>query len=354
MSKYINRGMVAAVVMAGVALIPLVASANGFVVPIFDPILDNVNETTTPFLTNSIGLAGVLFKIILAASVAIAAARYAVVNQTLEGSGHFLMNMFITVVCLDVVIEQAPTVLSHCVEYAQSIAGTIAPGIGTALRPDEIIEQGWLFCGKIIHNSTESLTGFSFMDMLGSSGHILSELCGLLIAILCCPFIMAAFGMIAFQLFIATIQTYFCVSIGAISLGWIAGSGTKAMADAYLGACWKSVMHLVTTLVSVGFVMGLVGPLDALTKNGDPHIMMANSFKLATACIIGGMIAWKLPGYAESMFSGSPAISGLEAMAGAASGMKGTGAAAKGAVAGGAALGKGLQQLNKIAQKMGL
>ena len=331
----LGRGAIAGSSVALLALIPLVASATPFT-GIFDPALTTVATTTAPFLQNSMNLATDLFRIVMVVSFMVAIARYAIMNQTIEGSGHVIMNMFVTMVPLLVVIDQSPYFLSQLVNWAQTLAGAIAPG-QTAYLPDEIIERGWGFCGLILHTASApfSTQGVQLLGKaLTGDEQIFFDVAGIFVAFFASIVIMLSFCLIAVQLFLATIQTYFAVAIGAISLGWMSGSATKGMADSYIGGCWKSVLHLVTVIVSVAFVMGLVGPMDAFASNPNPSELFGNILKLMSAAVMAALISWKLPDYASNMFTGSPATGALEAIfaaKGAAGAAHGT---AKGAVRG--------------------
>jgi hypothetical protein len=102
------------------------------------------------------------------------------------------------------------------------------------------------------------------------------------------------------------------LSVGAISLGWLASPGTKSMGEQYLSAAWVSVMRLVLTIACVSFIATVVPPMQVVSVNTDPNTMMIIYLKLCSAAIFAALLAIKVPAFATNMFSGQPAVSAAE------------------------------------------
>lgn len=352
MATSLPKITIATSVMVLLSVAPLAASAGVFT-GVFDPVLASAATSTAPFLRNSVGLANVLFRIVMGVSVFIMLARYAIKNQTLEGSGHVLMNMFVTMIPMLVILDQAPNFLGRLVEYAGNIASGISPSLTghPFSKPDEIVEQGWNFCQLMLAAASDPFrnhAGELGLKLLKGDPALFLSSAGLIAAFTCCLITMLSYTVIAAQLFLATIQTYISVSVGAISLGWMGGSGTKGMADAYIGACWQSVMNLVMVTVSVSFVMGMVGPIHNLMDNSTPDSLIGNVLKLSAASIMSALVAWQIPNYARHMFTGHTSTGPFEAMT---AGNRAVGTASAAASSMGSAAANTARQINTVARR---
>jgi hypothetical protein len=346
---------VAASAMVLLSFTPIAASAGVFT-GVFDPVLASAATSTAPFLKNSVGLANVLFRIVMGVSIFIMLARYAIKNQTLEGSGHVLMNMFVTMIPMLVILDQAPNFLGRLVEYAGDIANGISPSLSghSFSKPDEIVEQGWNFCQMMLVAASDPFrnhAGELGIKLLQGDPALFLSSAGLLATFVCCLITMLSYTVIAAQLFLATIQTYLSVSVGAISLGWMGGSGTKGMADAYIGACWQSLMNLVMVTVSVSFVMGMIGPIHNLMDNSTPDSLIGNVLKLSAASVMSALVAWQIPNYARHMFTGHTSTGPFEAME---AGNRAVGTAGEVASSMGSATAKAAIKMNAVARRSGL
>jgi type IV secretory pathway TrbL component len=123
---------------------------------------------------------------------------------------------------------------------------------------------------------------------------------------------MFCFALIAFEYFFAFAQAYITLSVGALSLGWLASIGTKSFGEQYLAAAWVSVMRLVLTICCISFVSTVVPTMESLSSTTDPNTVIIVLIKLCCTSLFGVLLAWKVPSFAASMFSGHPSVSGNE------------------------------------------
>ncbi|GAC1501387.1 MAG: hypothetical protein NVS1B2_26520 [Vulcanimicrobiaceae bacterium] len=268
---------------------------------VLDLLRDTVQGTSTAWLNRSLGLAGGLFGIVLGVTFTIAIARYAVRNQTFEGCQHALMDLFLTIIPPVVVIAAAGQILPGLATFANTLGGTIT---GTPVTgPSEIAELGKNICGDVLRNAFGVFTSGQIV-LAATLGPYL-----LVTALVISLIVQTAFVLIAFEYFFAFAQAYIRLSIKAINLGWLAGSGTKNMAEEFIAEAWAAVMRIVLTVGVVGLIVSFVPNMTAIAAQGDAKAMVLSWFELASSAVFAALLAWKVPELAHH--AGRPSVSAV-------------------------------------------
>jgi type IV secretory pathway TrbL component len=223
------------------------------------------------------------------------------------------MDLFMKVIPLYVIMASATTFLPNLVNTANQLSGQIT---GTPINgPDEILDIGTKLCEGIFSAVMLPFTD-NGVQLLGAtitgSPVLFLSIVGAAVGVVASLVIILSFALIAFEYFFAFAQAYITLSVGAISLGWLASSGTKNMGEQYLSAAWISVMRLVLTIACVSFIATVVPPMQVVSVNTDPNTMMMTYLKLCSAAIFAALLATKVPSFATNMFSGHPAVSAAE------------------------------------------
>ncbi|GAC1311188.1 MAG: hypothetical protein NVSMB19_25590 [Vulcanimicrobiaceae bacterium] len=243
-------------------------------------------------------IATTLFAIVMGVTFVIAIVRYATLNHTLEGFPHAFMDLFIKVVPPFVIVAAATTVLPNIAPFANTLSGEIT---GTPITgPSEIVNLGTGICHTVL---TTALSAFTSGNLLGAIVIAPYLLCT---ALVLCGVIMGAFTLIAFEYFFAFAQAYVRLSIKAINLGWLAGSGTKHFAEEFISEAWAAVMRIVITVAVVGLIVSFVPQMETIAASGDVKAMITSWFALAASAIFAALLAWKVP---ELAHSGRPSVS---------------------------------------------
>ena len=265
---------------------------------ILDGLRDNVATTSLAWLTRSMQIATVLFGIVMTTTFVIAIVRYAALNHTLEGFGHAFMELFIQIIPAFVIISAATTLLPNVANFANAISGEIT---GTPVTgPSEIVNLGTAMCGTILGTAWGAVTSTNLLSVVGVAPYLLVT------ALVLCGIIMAAFTLIAFEYFFCFAQAYVRLSIKAINLGWLAGSGTKHMAEEFLAEAWSAVMRIVITVAVVGLIVSFVPAMAKIAATGDVKAMILSWLQLGASAVFAALLAWKVP---ELAHAGRPSVS---------------------------------------------
>lgn len=278
---------------------------------ILDAFQDTVKTTTAPWMDNSLTLATELFSVMMAVSLVTAIVRYVSLNHTIEGFGHMFMDLFIKVIPLYVIMAGATTFLPNIVDFANALGGQIT---GQPINgPSEIFSIGTQMAGNVMKTSIIPFQ-YSGAPIIGEPAATLGYMTvtlGTVISLL----LVFAFTLIAFEYFFAFAQAYITLSIGAISLGWLASPGTKHMAESYIAGAWISVMRLVVTIACVSLIVATVPNMSALASTGSPTTIVMSWIQLVGTTLFATLLAVKVPSLATNLFSGHPAVSAPEVAA---------------------------------------
>ncbi|MFN3359596.1 MAG: type IV secretion system protein, partial [Pseudomonas sp.] len=176
----------------------------------------------------------------------------------------------------------------------------------------------------------------SDMDMWDAIGVILA-------ALPAAVFIIIAFVVVAGQLLVTLIESYFVISATVIFLGFGGSRWTQDFVQKYLGYAISVGVKLMTIYLLIGasntLFTGWAGLLSSSTAGLQ---FIINAWVVMGGAAFFAFLAWMIPSLASSMLSGAPSLTG-----GAAAGVIG------GMVAGGigaaATAGKGLGKLGEAA-----
>ena len=208
------------------------------------------------------------------------------------------------------------------------------------LDPSSVISEGLSIAGAILTN----------LSILG----IFKDLAGAIITAIVCIFIVGCYGLIAIELCVNVIKTYFMVLLGALFLSFGALDITKQSATNYVqNALALSIkLMMLYIIIGIGENIGAQWAVEAGQAASNGEIMPF--FEIAIGALCYYIIAKEIPNFFASTVAahfpqgtnagealvGSAMTSASFGMSAAAMGMKSTAMAAKGLMTGGAAAGQ--------------
>jgi hypothetical protein len=291
-----------------ILLVSLPAFAAGGMI---DDFQGKIQGDTSKWMTRSLAVANWLFSFLMVTSFVTAVVRYVSLNHTLEGVGHMFMDFFIKVIPLYVILSVASTVLPQITDLAVQLGGQITGTSVSVKGPSEIFGLGLALGGQVV---LASLTPY-VISGLASGIPIVSGVAAdfgtftMGVGFITALVTIISFALIAIEYFCAFVQAYITLSIGAFSLGWMASSGTKHMAQGYLAAAWASVIRVMMTIACCSLIVGLEPSLIQFTGSLDPTAIITGWFTLIGISIFSALIAIKLPSFAANAFSGQLSVS---------------------------------------------
>lgn len=204
-----------------------------------------------------------------------------------------------------------------------SFAGQTAAGV-TSLTPSSVLDTG-LQLSTNLFSQVSVTTGFLTSIVAG--------ICGILIVL--------AFTVIAGQMLVTLIESYFAVSAGVLFLGLSGSRWTSTFSEKYISYSVSIGVKLFVTYLIIGAGQNISSHWNAMIQAGtdakDYLPVMGGAF-------VYMFLAWQIPSMASSMLSGtvSMTLGGAAAtMATTAGAVAGGVGLAAGAAAGAAGLAKG-------------
>jgi len=297
-------------IYAGVSLCVLFFISSGATsyAGVLDDFQNQVKSATSPMMNNSLQIATVLFSITITLTFVITVARYVTINHTIEGCGHVLMNLFLTVIPLYVIMAGATTFLPNIIDMANQLSGQVT---GSRISgPSDIFNAGLGLCADVFK---AALTPFQYaaIPIVGEAAADLGAIAGI-VAVVISLIIMGSFTLIAFEYFFTFVQAYITLSVGALALGWMGSSGTRHLAEKYIAGAWMSVMRIVVTVACASVIVYIMPNMTAVAQTANPVLILISWLGLGGSSIFAALLTTKIPALATNLFSGQPAITATE------------------------------------------
>lgn len=206
-------------------------------------------------------------------------------------------------------------------------AGTSIGGVDASVlkQPSQLIDKGFNIAKPYMIYATDQ----SFTQICASPLVWLTAVIGF-------TGVIAAFTILALQIFITYVEFYIAAALMLIFIPWGTFKFTSFVAEKAIGA----VISYGTKLMMLGAVYGLCsGVINSLTPAFDGNPDLKTVFGLMLGPFALGLLTWQAPGMAAGLMNGAPSLTAGTAAGTAAASMAGGAAAAMGAssVSGGAA-----------------
>lgn len=224
-----------------------------------------------------------------------------------------------------ILLTEAPTwipaVIDSFEQAGQTVGAAGSYGV-SSLSPGAVFNQGFN-----IANAMYAVLGSQNYGMTQIATAVSADITVLIAALLA----IIAFGIIALQLLITTVESYIVIGGGALMLGFSGSRWTLPFAEKYIGYAVSVGVKLFILYLIIGLATN-IGQQTTTTINATSSSSFSPMLFLqmgALSIIVAGL-AWMVPSLAGSLMSGTPSMS-VGALGGAAAGIAG------GALAGGAA-----------------
>lgn len=313
-----------------VGLYLVAGSASAQAVPntaILDGIADSYEAAATGWMGPMLAYANRLFALLLTIELAVTGTKYVLEKDDTRSLIAALANKILGVGFFYALLQFAPTWIPALMNSFRDAGATV--GGATALSPSAVFARGLNFVIIIFKSISD-------MDMWDAIGVVLA-------ALPAAVFIIIAFVVVAGQLLVTLIESYFVISATVIFLGFGGSRWTQDFVQKYLGYAISVGVKLMTIYLLIGasntLFTGWAGLLSSSTAGLQ---FIINAWMVMGGAAFFAFVAWMIPSLASSMLSGAPSLTG-----GAAAGVIG------GMVAGGigaaATAGKGLGKLGEAA-----
>ncbi len=313
-----------------VGLYLVAGSASAQAVPntaILDGIADSYEAAATGWMGPMLAYANRLFALLLTIELAVTGTKYVLEKDDTRSLIAALANKILGVGFFYALLQFAPTWIPALMNSFRDAGATV--GGATALSPSAVFARGLNFVIIIFKSISD-------MDIWDAVGVVLA-------ALPAAVFIIIAFVVVAGQLLVTLIESYFVISATVIFLGFGGSRWTQDFVQKYLGYAISVGVKLMTIYLLIGasntLFTGWAGLLSSSTAGLQ---FIINAWVVMGGAAFFAFLAWMIPSLASSMLSGAPSLTG-----GAAAGVIG------GMVAGGigaaATAGKGLGKLGEAA-----
>ncbi|MEJ7139536.1 P-type conjugative transfer protein TrbL [Amphibiibacter pelophylacis] len=319
-----------ATLAAGLSL--LAGSAFAQVAPntaILDGISDSYEAAATGWMGPMLAYANRLFALLLTIELAVTGAKYVLEKDDTRTLIAAMVSKILGVGFFYALLQFAPTWIPALMNSFRDAGATVG-GVGV-LSPSAVFAQGLNFVIIIFRSISD-------MDMWDAIGVVLA-------ALPAAVFIIIAFVVVAGQLLVTLIESYFVISAAVIFLGFGGSRWTQDFVQKYLGYAIAVGVKLMTIYLLIGASSTLFNGWAALLNAATSGLQfIINAWVVMGGAAFFAFLAWMIPSMASSMLSGAPSLT-----SGTAAGVIG------GMVAGGigaaATAGKGL---GKIAEAAGV
>lgn len=294
---------------------------------ILDGIADSYEAAATGWMGPMLAYANRLFALLLTIELAVTGTKYVLEKDDTRTLIAALVSKILGVGFFYALLQFAPTWIPAIMNSFRDAGATV--GGATVLSPSAVFARGLNFVIIIFKSISD-------MDMWDAIGVVLA-------ALPAAVFIIIAFVVVAGQLLVTLIESYFVISAAVIFLGFGGSRWTQDFVQKYLGYAISVGVKLMTIYLLIGASNTLfTGWADLLKSSTSGLQFIVNAWVVMGGAAFFAFLAWMIPSLASSMLSGAPSLTG-----GAAAGVIG------GMVAGGigaaATAGKGLGKLAEAA-----
>lgn len=219
-----------------------------------------------------------------------------------------------------------------------SMTGTAIGGVGADIlrHPSDLIDKGFFIAQPY----------WRYASNMGWT-EIATAPLNWLMAIIGYMGVVAAFAVLALQIFITYVEFYISATLLLIFIPWGSFKFTSFMAEKAIGAVISYGTKLMVSGAIYGLSSGIINGMTVRLSNGEPD--PASVFASMLAPLSLGLLCWHAPGMAAGLMNGAPSLTAgtmagtaTATAAGAAAGVAsavgvGKGAAALGGTVGGGA-----------------
>jgi type IV secretion system protein TrbL len=214
-----------------------------------------------------------------------------------------------------------PALIDSFTQAGQAVGASGSYGV-TSLNPSAVFAQGF-----DIASAMYTVLGNQSYGMTQIASAVSADITVLIAALLA----IVAFGIIALQLLITTVESYIVIGGGALMLGFGGSRWTLPFAEKYIGYAVSVGVKLFILYLIVGLATHIGQQLTAaINATSSSSFSPLQYLQMGAGSIIVAGLAWMVPSLAGSLMNGSPSMS-VGALGGAAAGIVG------GGIAGGAA-----------------
>lgn len=207
-----------------------------------------------------------------------------------------------------------------------SMTGTAIGGVGADIlrHPSDLIDKGFFIAQP-------------YWDYASNMGwtEIATAPLNWLMAIIGYMGVVAAFAVLALQIFITYVEFYISAALLLIFIPWGSFKFTSFMAEKAIGAVISYGTKLMVLGAIYGLSSGIINGMTVSLSNGEPD--PASVFASMLAPLSLGLLCWQAPGMAAGLMNGAPSLT-AGTMAGTATA---TAAGAAAGVASAVGVGKG-------------
>lgn len=297
------------------ALFTVAAPASAYAItPLSDGVLDTVTKTFEPLQHKWFAAlsheALILFMLLLTIDVCWLGIQSMLTKKPLEELFPSVVKKLIVACFFLAILQNAGSWIPDIINSFTD-AGTLASGMG-GLSPSGIMTNGVNIAAQILGAAPANAhTGTMFGNALAAmkaditGGFLIEYVERLLVAIA----ILLSFTMIALEMCVTLIQSYFVLGAGVLFLGAGGSRWTTKYVDAYLNFAISTGAKLFTIYLLVGAISTAIVPtlVKDLTINlgAGGGFNLQNGFGAAGTCVIIWMLVKKIPEMTASMLSGS-------------------------------------------------
>lgn len=218
-----------------------------------------------------------------------------------------------------------------------SMAGTAIGGVGADIlrHPSDLIDKGfiiakpyWVYASNMGWTEIMATPLNWLMALIGYMG------------------VVAAFAVLALQIFITYVEFYISAALLLIFIPWGSFKFTSFMAEKAIGAVISYGTKLMVLGAIYGLSSGIINGMTVSLSNGEPD--PASVFASMLAPLSLGLLCWQAPGMAAGLMNGAPSLTAgtmagtaTATAAGAAAGVASAVGVGKGATAFGGTVGGG-------------
>lgn len=295
---------------------------------ILDGIVSSYESASAGWMAPMLAYANRLFALLLAIDLAVTGTKYVLEKDDTKSLIAALANKILGVGFFYALLLFAPTWIPAIMNSFRD-AGEAVGGI-SEISPSSVFAMGLKFVLLIFKSVSD-------LDMWDAVGVVLA-------AIPAAVFIIIAFVVVAGQLLVTLIESYFVISAAAIFLGFGGSRWTQDFVQKYIGYSISVGVKLMFIYLLIGASTTLFdGWAKLLTSATAGMQFIANAYVVMGGAALFAFLAWMIPSLASSAMSGSPSLTG-----GAAAGV--IGGMVAGSVGAAATVGKGL---GKVAEAAG-
>lgn len=338
---------------------------------VLNTIETTVENATGGWLANALVIAKEIFMVLVGWLLMYNIVAYYMAFETVRGMFSVILRTLLNIGIPYLVLSWAPTTVGTVMGWALAIDGNIdTGGAAPPTTPDAVVKEGVQIGWGLLQNAFNAIQGSHFVFSLNPAqmGNDLGydftqgfvDLVFLVAAAVLCVVMIAAFTFIAVELVMAFLQAYFCLPLGAWTLGFMATPATSGIAMGWWRGLIMVGVRFIAILACVSFAQNIGLQWQADLANivpnwnhlpqwngaGQPPPVDIGALKIILSMALGAMallyLVFNLPSLAASIVSGAPVLTGTNALQVAATpAMMGAGAAAGAALGGGAGAAKG-------------